>query len=216
MADPNFYIETPRLVLTQFQPSCDAHCQFLLELFNSLAYLQNCNDWKVRTFEQARTFIETTTVKAYEEQGFGAYIVALKSQPNTPLTGAPSCEDNLTYVGNVGIFQRKSLSAPDLGYSFLPQFEGKGYATEAARAVLQYAREVLGKKDMIALTTEDNKASQRIMEKLGLVRWKTLAVPEWETPTLIYLPPGMTEITLTPPPAPERPVHQVPQIISAE
>jgi len=55
-----------------------------------------------------------------------------------------------------------------LGYLLYPEFWGKGLATEAAQAVLGIAFDRLGMESIIALTTPDNAASRRVMEKSGM------------------------------------------------
>jgi RimJ/RimL family protein N-acetyltransferase len=56
----------------------------------------------------------------------------------------------------------------DIGFAFLPEFRNKGYAFEAARAVMEYGKTVLGVDRIVAITTVDNKSSARLLEKLGL------------------------------------------------
>jgi RimJ/RimL family protein N-acetyltransferase len=48
------------------------------------------------------------------------------------------------------------------------RFWGKGYAFEAASAVLDYAQIALGLKSIVAITSEENHASAKLLEKLGL------------------------------------------------
>ncbi len=54
----------------------------------------------------------------------------------------------------------------DIGFAFLPQFERKGYAFESANAVMKYGASVLGLKRVLAITTQDNESSGRLLEKL--------------------------------------------------
>lgn len=56
-----------------------------------------------------------------------------------------------------------------LGYWFAPEAWGRGYATEAARAVLDMARHALGLREVLAHRYHDNPASGRVLEKLGFV-----------------------------------------------
>lgn len=55
----------------------------------------------------------------------------------------------------------------ELGYHLLPEFWGHGYATEAARAAIDYARDVLRARTVVAGHHPDNLASARIITKLG-------------------------------------------------
>jgi RimJ/RimL family protein N-acetyltransferase len=55
----------------------------------------------------------------------------------------------------------------DLGFALRPPFWGQGYAFEAASAVLAQAREELGLRRIVAVTTLGNDSSIRLLEKLG-------------------------------------------------
>jgi RimJ/RimL family protein N-acetyltransferase len=46
-------------------------------------------------------------------------------------------------VGMCGLIKRKTLDDVDIGFALLPEYEGNGFATEAAVAVMKYAKETL-------------------------------------------------------------------------
>ncbi|OQV18406.1 hypothetical protein BV898_07609 [Hypsibius exemplaris] len=167
-------------------------------MFNSPTFLQSFTNRNIHTVEEARTYLRTVTVKGYEDNGYGAWIVSLKPPGST--TGVPPSSDT-TYelIGLGGIFQCKSFTVPDIGYSVLPQYEGKGYATEIGKAVLKYAVEKLGRSDVIGLTSEENEKSKHILQKIGLVRWGTLNLPDFDTPIVVFVMPGVTEVQVVPP-----------------
>ena len=58
----------------------------------------------------------------------------------------------------------------DLGFAFLPQFRGRGYAIEAASAVLAYGKSCLGLSRVVAILTPGNPRSARLLGKLGFQR----------------------------------------------
>jgi RimJ/RimL family protein N-acetyltransferase len=60
-----------------------------------------------------------------------------------------------------------------LGYWLSPEAWGRGYATEAGRAVLDVARHALGLRRVLAHRYHDNAASARVLEKLGFVETGT-------------------------------------------
>ncbi|CAM4129229.1 GNAT family N-acetyltransferase [Citrobacter portucalensis] len=62
----------------------------------------------------------------------------------------------------------------DLGYAIMPQAQGKGIASEAVRAVCQYAFDHAGVTAINAYALADNKGSIRILEKTGFVRTQVL------------------------------------------
>lgn len=148
---PKTIVETERLTLRQFTTE-DA--ELILELLNEPSFLQNIGDRGVRTIEDARKYILEGPVASYERFGYGAYRVALKE------TDVP--------IGMCGLFKRDSLEDPDIGFAFLPRFWSKGYAFEAASAVMTFAREALGIARIVAITAPRNEASIRVLGKLGL------------------------------------------------
>lgn len=56
----------------------------------------------------------------------------------------------------------------DVGYRLIPRYWGKGYATESAKAAIEYGFEQMGLKEIIGTCNEENKASRRALEKCGL------------------------------------------------
>ncbi|MFP3600121.1 GNAT family N-acetyltransferase, partial [Chryseobacterium sp. SIMBA_029] len=71
-------------------------------------------------------------------------------------------------IGAVGIFEREGLDILDIGYSLLEEFEGKGYAYEAAQKVKSIGMEEFGLAKISAIISKDNVSSQKLIEKLGL------------------------------------------------
>src|SRR5215211_8957085 len=117
-------LETERLFLRQFTVD-DA--QFVLTLLNEPSFLRYIGDKKVRNIEDARQYVLNGPVASYERNGFGLYLVELK--------------DSHTPIGMCGLIKREELPDPDIGFAFLPEFCNKGFAFEAATAVLHDARE---------------------------------------------------------------------------
>jgi RimJ/RimL family protein N-acetyltransferase len=128
--------------------------EFMFGLVNEPSWLRCIGDRGVKSLEDARKYILNGPVDSYEKHGFGFYIVELK-QTGTPL-------------GICGLAKRDFLDDVDIGYAFLPQFWGQGYAFEAARAVLLYAKNDLGLKRIVATSRLENTSSARILGKLGL------------------------------------------------
>ncbi len=86
--------------------------------------------------------------------GVGLFLVSRKED------GAP--------VGTCGLIKRDSLPDIDIGFAFLPDFWGQGYAFEAASAVLAYGQNDLDLKRIVAITVQDNQSSIRLLERIGL------------------------------------------------
>jgi RimJ/RimL family protein N-acetyltransferase len=143
--------ETERLVLRRLSAD-DA--PFIVELLNQPSFLRYIGDKEVRSTEDAIRYIETGPVASYERFGFGLYLVELK--------------DSGTSIGMCGLIKRDSLPDVDVGFAFLPDYWSQGLAFEAASAVMNYGREVLGLRRIVAITSLDNAPSIRLLEKIGL------------------------------------------------
>lgn len=161
--------ETPRLTLSHLTPG---DTSFLITLMNTPGWLQFIGDRNVHTTEDALRYLQDRIVKGYDENGFGLYRVALKDD-NTP-------------IGMCGLVKRDWLDDPDIGFAFLPAHEGRGYALEAARAVMEHAKTTLGLKHLAAVTVAYNERSIRLLEKLGMKREKTIIIPDDPEELLLF------------------------------
>ena len=144
-------IETDRLRIEKLSVEDAA---FMLELVNTPSWLTFIGDRHVRTLSEARQYILDGPIKAYEQFGFGSYVVKLR--------------DSDIPIGLCGLFKRDTLDDVDIGFAFLPDYAGKGYGYESASAVMTYATGPLGLTRIIGLTTAANHSSIRLLEKLGL------------------------------------------------
>ncbi len=163
-------LETERLVLREVEASDDA---FMLDLLNQPSFIRYIGDRGVRDLAQSRDFIESRYRASYRDNGFGLYAVELKPEHST---GNDSTEEvrnpkfeirNPIVVGICGFVRRDTLPDADIGFAFLPEFERKGYAFESASAVMDYGRNVLGLKRILAITSLDNDSSIKLLGKLG-------------------------------------------------
>lgn len=73
------------------------------------------------------------------------------------------------FVGSVGVFRRESRPEIEMGWVIHRDHMGKGYATEAARAALQFTIEQHGKSRVIAHIAKGNDPSISVATKLGMV-----------------------------------------------
>lgn len=152
-------IETQRLNLRQLT---EDDWPFIFAVVNDPDFLRNIGDRGVRNEEDARRYIANGPQAMYREHGFGLYRVALKD--DTP-------------IGLCGLIKREALPDVDIGFSLLPQFRGRGYALEAARAVMQYGREKIAFKRIVAIAVPENKPSVRLLEKVGLCAEGIIRLP---------------------------------------
>jgi len=144
-------IETKRLRL---RPFTTGDAKFIVELLNTPGWLAYIGDRNVKTEAQAVLYLENGPIASYRANGFGLNAVDLK-------------QSGLT-IGMCGIIRRDALDHPDIGFAFLPEFMGRGYAFEAANATLQFAVDHLKLPVVAAITVPNNQASIRLLEKIGM------------------------------------------------
>jgi RimJ/RimL family protein N-acetyltransferase len=135
---------------------------FIIQLLNSPTFLEFIGDRKVRNEEDAKKYLNDGPLKSYSDFGFGLWLVSLKA--------------NETPIGICGILKRVELDHPDIGYAFLPEFTKKGYAFEAAKATLLYAKNAFAIDTVLAITVEKNKSSIQLLNKIGLQFEKLITI----------------------------------------
>jgi len=143
--------ETQRLLITKFTLD-DA--QFFIELVNTPKFKKFIGDRKVQTIEQAQERIKNGHLKNYAQLGYGFYKLHLKAENNK-------------LIGTNGLTKRATLELPDIGFAMLPEYEGKGYGLESSLAILDLAKNTFNLKKIGAITKPNNKASIKLIEKLG-------------------------------------------------
>jgi [ribosomal protein S5]-alanine N-acetyltransferase len=163
--------ETPRLRLRHLN---DADAAFILELLNEPDFIRNIGDREVRTLDDARRYIQHGPVASYNQHGFGLWLVELQN------TAAP--------IGICGLLKRDYLNDVDVGFALRESFRGKGYAFEAASAVMQLGKQVLGLDRIVAITSPDNHASMGVLRKLGLEFERTVRIPDQSRDTRLFTP----------------------------
>lgn len=162
-------VETPRLRLRELTAD-DA--EFILGLVNEPSFLANIGDKGVRNLEDARRFIEEGPWASHRERGYGQFLVELKE------SGEP--------IGVCGLLFREALDVSDVGGAFLTRYWRQGYGFEAATAMIGYGRSTLGIEKIVALTYQNNLASIRMLEKLGLSFERIVKMSENDPGTALY------------------------------
>jgi len=143
-------LETERLWL---RPMSVDDAEFILALLNEPSFLRYIGDKQVRSIEDARQYILNGPVASYERHGLGLLLVELKGSQSP--------------IGMCGLLKRDELPEPDIGFALMPDFWNKGFAFEAAAAVLQDARDRLKLERILAITSLDNEASIKLLGRLG-------------------------------------------------
>ncbi|HUR00228.1 MAG TPA: GNAT family N-acetyltransferase [Gemmatimonadaceae bacterium] len=71
------------------------------------------------------------------------------------------------FVGRIGFTNPEGWPGFELGWTLAPEFQGRGYATEGGRFLLNYAFTEMDMPHVISVIHPDNKASRRVAERLG-------------------------------------------------
>ncbi len=161
---------TKRLILSEIGPS-DA--PFMLELMNTPTWKRFIGDRNLHSEEDARNYILNRLMPSYALSGFGFYLCTLK--------------ENKTPIGICGIVKRDALEHVDIGFAFLPQYEGKGLGFESASAVMLYAQHTLGIQTIAGITNADNKSSIALLKKLGLRYQKMVLLPNETEEIMLFV-----------------------------
>ena len=144
-------IETDRLILREYTEE-DAPAFFALN--RDPKVMRYVPDEPMVSIEQAREILRSHPITDYKERGFGRFACILKT------TGE--------HVGFSGLKYLKEIDDVDLGFRFIPSQWGKGLATEAALASIRYGFDELQLNRIVGLAEPENRASIRVLEKLGM------------------------------------------------
>lgn len=147
-------IETPRLILRKWREGD-------IEPFARLNADQQVMEFFLKTLSREETLgFYQRIQEEFTARGYGLYAVERK--------------DDRAFIGYVGLhyFDFEASFAPgvEIGWRLMAGAWGQGYATEAASACLEYAREQLHLEQVYSFTTLTNKRSERVMQKIGLQR----------------------------------------------
>lgn len=144
-------IETQRLKLRKFELS-DAEA--VLKFSSHPEVSRYTGDaGKVMNLDQAKNLIINVWHSDYEKYGYGRLALIDKQSDQV--------------IGFCGLKYLEDFKMTDLGYRMLPEFWGRGYATESSRAVLEYAKDKMNFSELMAMAAVENKASQNVLLKLG-------------------------------------------------
>ncbi len=161
--------ETERLLLKATNVE---DTSFILELMNTPKWIKNIGDRNIRTEEDAKNYINEKMRPQQQRLGFSNYTIIRKSDQ--------------AKMGTCGLYDREGLEGIDIGFAFLPAYEKQGFAFEAANKLKDLAFKEFGIKLIKAITSKENLASQKLLEKLGLTLVGTTKLPNDEEELLLY------------------------------
>ncbi len=155
-------IETPRLILRRFVPD-DVEAFFrLCSEPEIIRYAQNT---PVASIDEALALMQAAPLRDYAVRGYGRFACIWRETGDV--------------IGFSGIKHLAELGEDELGYRFLPEFWGRGLATEAGAASIEFARTSLGLSRLVAMVHPDNLGSIRVVSRLGFLVERALDHPDF-------------------------------------
>ena len=144
-------LESERLLIRPFKIGDE---QALFELNSNSLVQKYTGDTLVTTKKQAEEILHNIVLKDYQTYGYGRFAVIYKFDQKL--------------IGFTGIKYLPEVNGEsDLGYRFLPEYWGKGIATESSKMALEYGFKSLQLEKILGFTELKNKASTRVLEKVG-------------------------------------------------
>ena len=137
--------------------------RFLYELMNTKKWHQFIGDRGIDSVEAARSYIDQRMDADLESKGFINHVMVERE------TG--------TAVGTCSLHNREGVDGIDIGYALLHEFEGVGYASEGAEAMITLAFEKHRQPKVSAITISENSSSCRLLEKLGFTYAGLIRLP---------------------------------------
>ena len=153
-------VQTDRLILRPFTAD---DVETLLSIYQTEGIRKYFPPSPPVTIERIQRFI-TRQQEDWDQYGYGIWGIVPK--------------DASQVIGWVGLTFLPELNETEVGYLLDKPFWGKGFATEAARASLQFGFEQCGLDHIVALVFADNLASRRVIEKCGMTFEETIHL--WE------------------------------------
>ena len=154
------HLESDRLLIRPFRED-DEYAMF--ELNSNPLVQKYTGDIMISSVEQAKHLLETVVFREYEKYGFGRLAVVYKP------------DDKL--IGFTGFKYLPEVSEADLGYRFLPEYWGKGIATESSLMSLDYGFNTLKRDMFLGFAEKENKASTHVLRKVGFLLTKIAPYP---------------------------------------
>ena len=162
---------TLRTARLRLRPVDAGDAAFIFELLNEPGWLRFIGDRGIRTLDDALGYVQRLRA-ARQTHGFALDAVTL-NEGDTP-------------IGICGLIKRDTLDDVDIGFAFLQRFASTGFASEAAAAVLAQGHGEFGLRRIVAITSPDNTASQRVLQKIGMRFEKQLRLGDDDAASCLF------------------------------
>ncbi|EAA8947369.1 N-acetyltransferase [Salmonella enterica] len=161
-------LETPRLKL---EPYDDSHYEGLRVMDSDVVVMRYITGGIVKTPEETWEGIRRVQAR-WDKYNFSWW--AIKEKSSGVIVGA-ACLQHLANVDGAPL---------EIGWRLVQEHNGKGYATEAAQAIIDYAAEQVGANYLVAVADPENIPSQRVMQRLSMT-YKAIE-QHYDVPCVVY------------------------------
>lgn len=161
-------LNTDRL---QLEPFKDSHYEGLRVMDSDSGVMRYINQGIAKTPDETRESISRVQAR-WETYGFSWW--AIKEKTSGDIVGA-ACLQHLANVEGAPL---------EIGWRLIPKHNGKGYATEAAKAIIVFAAKRIGSTYLVAVAEPENIPSQRVMQRLGMT-YKAVE-KHYDVPCVVY------------------------------
>ena len=126
-----------------------ADVDFMFDLVNTPHWIKFIGNRHINNLEDATAYV----TRIINSPNIHYWVVKLKAEK--------------TALGVITFIKRDNLDYPDIGFAFLPGYEGRGFAYEGALEILNDQLGLPGQERILATTLRDNVRSIRLLERLG-------------------------------------------------
>jgi len=151
----NIIIETKRLILREFNIN---DFEAVFEFNSRVEVHKYTGDEIIKSIERAKEIISNIWLNDYKNYGYGRWAVIYKPENKI--------------IGFAGLKYLPEINETDIGYRFLPEYWGKGIATEVSKKIINYGFDQLKLNRIIGITMPENIGSCKVLEKIGLTLYK--------------------------------------------
>jgi RimJ/RimL family protein N-acetyltransferase len=158
-------IKTERLVIREAQ---EEDATFIFKLLNNPTWIKFIGERNINNLDDAKMYIQNSLINSYRQNGFGMYLVEEQSSGKK--------------MGLCGLLKREELDHVDIGFAILPEYAGKGYTFEAARIIIEKCPFAT----IYGITSQDNIASRKLLEKLGMRHVRNFQFGDYKEKSLLF------------------------------
>ena len=154
------------------RPVTKTDAELLFRLMTSPKWIQYIGDRGIVTVNDAENYIENKMHPILAKKGFVNHIII----------DAETQQE----VGTCSLHQRSGMPGLDIGYAILEEFEGNGDASAGTVKMIQLASEAYQVQEVYAITTEQNSASIKVLQKIGFESDKTIRLENSQEDLMLF------------------------------